>query len=160
MADHASKHSIDLGSMISGIQRWVETESPTATRPPSTAWSIWCRPMSPGSTVTVERVPGKSGFADNLIVRNAAAGEGKGILIMSHIDTVHPIGTLAGPLPFRRDGDRLYGPGLFDMKGGAYLALEAFRQVAKGKVREAAGHLPVHARRGSRQPDLARADRG
>ena len=92
-----------------------------------------------GLAVTVERVPGRNGFADNLIVRNQAAGEGPGILILSHIDTVHPIGTLAGPLPFRRDGDRLYGPGLFDMKGGAYLALEAFRQVAKAK----SAKLPV-----------------
>ena len=67
------------------------------------------------------------------------AGEGTGILILSHIDTVHPIGTLRGALPFRRDGDRLYGPGLFDMKGGAYLALEAFRQVAKAN----SAKLPV-----------------
>ena len=89
--------------------------------------------------MAVERVPGKDGFADNLIVRNRAAGEGPGILILSHIDTVHPIGTLNGALPFRRDGDRLYGPGLFDMKGGAYLALEAFRQVAKAKCAK----LPV-----------------
>ena len=58
------------------------------------------------------------------------AGGRPGILL-PHIDTVHPIGTLSGPLPFRRDGDKLYGPGLFDMKGGAYLALEAFRQVAQ-----------------------------
>ena len=113
-----------------------------------------------GLPVTVERVPGRDGFADNLIVRNQAAGDGPGILILSHIDTVHPIGTLGGPLPFRRDGDKLYGPGLFDMKGGAYLALEAFRQVAKAKQREAAGDLSVHAGRGGRQPDLAPADRG
>ena len=68
---------------------------------------------------------------------------------------MHPVGTLGGPLPFRRDGDKLYGPGLFDMKGGAYLALEAFRQVAKAGSAEAAGDLPVHAGRGGRQPDLA-----
>jgi glutamate carboxypeptidase len=84
-------------------------------------------------------VAGRDGFADNLIVRNQAAGEGPGIVILSHIDTVHPVGTLNGALPFRRDGDRLYGPGLFDMKGGAYLALEAFRQVALAK----SAKLPV-----------------
>lgn len=130
---------IDLGSMISGIQRWVEAESPTRDKAAVNRMVDLVQADVTGLDVTVERVPGKSGFADNLIVRNAAAGEGKGILIMSHIDTVHPIGTLAGPLPFRRDGDRLYGPGLFDMKGGAYLALEAFRQVAKAK----SAKLPV-----------------
>ena len=97
-------------------------------------------PTSPGLPVVIERVPGRNGFADNLIVRNQAAGEGSGIVILSHIDTVHPVGTLrSARLPFRRDGDRLYGPGLFDMKGGAYLALEAFRQVARAK----SAKLPV-----------------
>ena len=90
--------------------------------------------MSPGLPVDGRARAGQDGFADNLIVRNTAAGEGPGILILSHIDTVHPIGTLGGPLPFRRDGDKLYGPGLFDMKGGAYLALEAFRQVAQAQA--------------------------
>src|SRR5205807_8586013 len=92
-----------------------------------------------GLPVAAERVPGKDGFADNLVVRNQTAGRGAGILILSHIDTVHPIGTLAGPLPFRRDGDRLYGPGLYDMKGGAYLAFAAFRSV----VRAGTSRLPI-----------------
>jgi glutamate carboxypeptidase len=84
-------------------------------------------------------VPGRSGFADTLAVRTAHAHEKPGILLLSHIDTVHPIGTLAKALPFRRDGDRLYGPGLYDMKGGAYLAYEALRSV----VRAASARLPI-----------------
>src|SRR5437588_1284626 len=127
-----SKHqSVDLASMIEGIRRWVETESPTRDRAAVNRMIDLVQSDVTELPVAVERVPGRNGFADNLIVRNQAAGHGAGILLLSHIDTVHPIGTLAGPLPFRRDGDRLYGPGLFDMKGGAYLALEAFRQVAK-----------------------------
>src|SRR3989440_8758818 len=128
MSQHAP---IDLGAMISGIQRWVETESPTRDKAAVNRMVDVVQSDVADLAVTVERVPGKDGFADNLIVRNQAAGSGGGILIMSHIDTVHPLGTLAGPLPFRRDGDKLYGPGLFDMKGGAYLALEACGQVAK-----------------------------
>src|SRR3954464_6876671 len=128
MSQHAP---IDLAAMIAGIQRWVETESPTRDKAAVNRMVDIVQSDVADLTVKVERVPGKDGFADNLIVRNTAAGSGAGILIMSHIDTVHPIGTLAGPLPFRRDGDKLYGPGLFDMKGGAYLALEAFRQVAR-----------------------------
>src|SRR5262252_3279581 len=130
---------VELGAMIEGIKRWVETESPTQSTPAVNRMVDLVQSEVDGLPVKVARVAGRGGFADNLIVRNTAPGEGPGIVILSHIDTVHPIGTLAGPLPFRRDGDRLYGPGLFDMKGGAYLALEAFRQVARTK----SAKLPV-----------------
>jgi glutamate carboxypeptidase len=126
-----AKNSVELGSMISGIRRWVETESPTSDMAAVNRMTDQVQSDVAGLPVKVERVRGTNGFGDNLIVRNDAAGDGAGILLLSHIDTVHPIGTLGGPLPFRRDGDKLYGPGLFDMKGGAYLALEAFRQVAQ-----------------------------
>ena len=130
---------IDVSSMISGIQRWVEAESPTSDTAAVNRMVDLVHADVADLPVAIERVPGRNGFADNLIVRNKAAGEGSGIVILSHIDTVHPVGTLRGPLPFRRDGDRLYGPGLFDMKGGAYMALEAFRQVARAK----SARLPV-----------------
>ncbi|HEY0439810.1 MAG TPA: M20 family metallopeptidase, partial [Xanthobacteraceae bacterium] len=45
----------------------------------------------------------------------------------------------AGPLPIRRDGDQLYGPGIYDMKGGAYLAMDAMRRV----VRAGSAKLPI-----------------
>jgi hypothetical protein len=36
-------------------------------------------------------------------------GDAPGMLLMSHLDTVHPVGTggTDGPLKFRRDGDRV-----------------------------------------------------
>jgi glutamate carboxypeptidase len=125
--------SIDLGAMIGGIQRWVEHESPTQSKAAVNRMVDLVQAEVADLSAAVERVPGRDGYADNLIVRNRPEGHGNGILILSHIDTVHPIGTLSGPLPFRREGDKLYGPGLFDMKGGAYLALEAFRQVTKAQ---------------------------
>src|SRR3954452_17538112 len=128
MSQHAP---INVAAMISGIRRWVENESPTNNKAAVNRMIDLVQSEVAGLPVAVQRLPGRDGFADNLIVRNEAAGHGAGILILSHIDTVHPIGTVDGPLPFRRDGDKLYGPGLFDMKGGAFLALEAFRQMAQ-----------------------------
>ncbi len=42
-------------------------------------------------------------------------------------------------LPFRIEGDSAYGPGIYDMKGGAYLAYHAFRQLCEGGARSPLG---------------------
>ncbi|MEZ5783731.1 MAG: M20 family metallopeptidase [Rhizobiaceae bacterium] len=49
------------------------------------------------------------------------------LLILGHLDTVHPVGSIDGPMPIRIADGRLYGPGVMDMKGGNYLALDALR---------------------------------
>jgi glutamate carboxypeptidase len=127
----SAQYPVDLSAMLEGIRRWVVTESPTLDRAAVNCMVDLVQSDVAGLDVAIERIPGQNGLADNLVIRNTAAGEGPGILLLSHIDTVHPMGTVNAGLPFRRDGDRLYGPGLYDMKGGAYLALEAFRQVTK-----------------------------
>jgi glutamate carboxypeptidase len=122
--------TIDVGGMIEGIRRWVENESPTRNKAAVNRMLDLIVADLDGLPVKVERLRGRDGYADMLELR-VGEGNAPGILVLSHIDTVHPIGTLAGALPFRRDGDRLYGPGLYDMKGGAYLAFDAFRAVAR-----------------------------
>src|SRR5215470_881747 len=134
----ASDQTIDLGGMIEGIRRWVENESPTSNKAAVNRMLDVVMADIDGLPVKVERLGGRDGYADILKIR-AGEGDAPGILVLSHIDTVHPIGTLTGALPFRRDGDRLYGPGLYDMKGGAYLAFDAFRAVA----RAGSGRLPL-----------------
>src|SRR3981081_365758 len=52
------------------------------------------------------------------------------MLIARHLDTVHPVGTIE-QLKRRREGSKCFGPGIFDMKGGNYLTLEAIRQLAR-----------------------------
>ena len=47
-------------------------------------------------------------FGDMLRVTCDPGRNEPGILVLSHVDTVHPLGTLAGPLPFRRGGIRGY----------------------------------------------------
>jgi glutamate carboxypeptidase len=51
----------------------------------------------------------------------ATAGQ---ILVLGHLDTVYPLGTLA-KMPFRVSGGRAWGPGTFDMKAGLVMALFA-----------------------------------
>jgi glutamate carboxypeptidase len=65
-------------------------------------------------------------------VRASVEGTGaQRVLLLGHFDTVWPVGTLAG-MPVRRDGSRLFGPGVFDMKAGiaiAMLAVDALRHI-------------------------------
>ncbi len=56
-----------------------------------------------------------------------------GILILGHLDTVHPVGTL-GALPWRIEGERAYGPGILDMKGGNVIALAAIQALAAAGI--------------------------
>jgi glutamate carboxypeptidase len=56
-------------------------------------------------------------------VRLDGKGEKK-ILILAHMDTVFPIGTLENMPFFEKDG-KVYGPGVSDMKGGIVVALKA-----------------------------------
>ena len=44
--------------------------------------------------------------------------------MIGHLDTVHPVGTL-GRRPVALTGDRLTGPGVFDMKSGIVIGLHA-----------------------------------
>lgn len=50
-------------------------------------------------------------------------------LLLGHVDTVWPHGTIAS-MPVRRDGDRLFGPGTFDMKAGLAMAVTALGVLA------------------------------
>ena len=43
--------------------------------------------------------------------------EGAPVVFSGHIDTVHPVGSFGTPA-VRRDGEKLYGPGVTDCKGG------------------------------------------
>lgn len=61
----------------------------------------------------------------------ASFGRGsRQLLLLGHFDTVWPIGQLAR-MPVRRDGGRLHGPGVFDMKAGIGLAALATRAVVE-----------------------------
>jgi glutamate carboxypeptidase len=75
----------------------------------------------------IERVPCSTpGSAPDLIARIGGRGAVR-LLLLGHVDTV--IGH-SSHMPLRREGDRLYGPGTVDMKGGVVLSLGVARALA------------------------------
>jgi glutamate carboxypeptidase len=71
----------------------------------------------------ITRVPSATA-GDHL---RASFGDGsRQILLLGHFDTVWPVGQLQH-MPLKRDGGKLYGPGVFDMKAGIGLATLATR---------------------------------
>ncbi|MGC1412440.1 MAG: M20/M25/M40 family metallo-hydrolase [Acetobacteraceae bacterium] len=124
----------DADAMLDGLRNWVGCESPTYdVAAVNRMMDIASRELVIAGA-RIERVSGRMGFGDCVRATFPHATQNvPGILVMGHLDTVHPIGTLAR-LPFRRNGSRAWGPGILDMKGGNYMALEAIRQLARANV--------------------------
>ena len=94
------------------------------------------RLLAAGVPVQFEPVPG---YGVLLHAQVNAAGEGAPIILMGHMDTVYPAGTVARR-PFRVEDGRAYGPGVADMKSG--LVLNVF--VAEAFARCGGLGAPLH----------------
>jgi glutamate carboxypeptidase len=124
----------DADAMLAGLRPWIECESPTYDAAAvNRMMDLAARDLALMGA-GIERIPGRMGFGDCVRARFPHPKEDEpGVLVMGHMDTVHPVGTLAA-LPFGRDGERCYGPAICDMKGGNYVALEAIRQLARAGI--------------------------
>lgn len=124
----------DAEEIAAGIAEWASIESPSYDAAAVNRMMDLAAATMRGLGAAVERLPGTDGRGDAVRAR-FAWGEGPGILVLGHLDTVHLVGTLAESLSVRRDGDRLYGPGVLDMKGGMYLAVHAMQRVIEQRGR-------------------------
>lgn len=128
----------DPEDILDGIRRWVEIETPTDEPDRVNGLATLVAEGYGDLPADVARVAGHSGCGDHLVARSSWGQDAPGILVLSHLDTVHPTGFIER-LPFRIEGDSAFGPGIYDMKGGAYLAYHAFRQLCAGGERSPLG---------------------
>jgi len=120
--------------MLKGLQPWIECESPTHdANAVDRMLDLACYDLA-ASGASIERIAGRLGFGGCVRATFPHPDQGQpGILIAGHMDTVHPLGTL-DILPFKREGNQCWGPGIQDMKAGNYLSLEAIRQLRSASM--------------------------
>ena len=127
--------------ITAGLRSWVEIESPTHDAAAVNRMMDRAQHDLACLGADVERIPGSLGYGDCVRARLPHRDQRAkpGVLILGHLDTVHPIGTLSH-FGWREADGRCWGPGVLDMKSGNYLALEAIRQLARAGI---ATPLPV-----------------
>ncbi len=126
--DHFRKHT---NAMLEQLKQLVEIESPSTDKASVDLLSAALLPAltALGAEITID--PQKE-FGDNVVAHWPApsgATDG-GILLMCHLDTVFPLGTLARQ-PWRIDGPKAFGPGTIDMKASIVLALTALTELRR-----------------------------
>jgi glutamate carboxypeptidase len=110
-------------AMTETIRQLVEIESPSDNKPAVDQLGelLAGRFEKLGGHAKFHRAPD---FGDHLQVDFAGGRGGSPVLLLGHMDTVYPLGTLAD-MPCRVSHGRLWGPGALDMKSGIALILHA-----------------------------------
>jgi glutamate carboxypeptidase len=108
------------------LEALIAVSSPSGDVPGAERAIALCVERLPAAA-KLERVPCSTpGSAPDLIARLEGTGRGR-LLLLGHLDTVIDH---ASHQPLRRDGERLYGSGTADMKGGVVLALGVARALS------------------------------
>ena len=124
-------HYTDRQSAILEVtQRLVERETTSREEARLNEIATFVAGLFQALDATVELFP-QTGYGTHLRVR-CGFGDSpaeKQVLVIGHLDTVWPVGTLQRiPFRFTEDG-KLHGPGVFDMKAGIACLIEAVRTI-------------------------------
>jgi glutamate carboxypeptidase len=122
------------GWMKSRLRELVDVESPSDCKAAVDDAVRLVAELAEASGGRVKRHKQKR-FGDVLEVRfGVARGGRKPVLLLGHLDTVWPLGTLK-TMPWREKAGRIFGPGVLDMKAGVMMALTAVRALRELGVR-------------------------
>ncbi len=123
-ADILARAQQKLPWFLRHLRQLVEVESPSedpaAINRAQELTASWAAPL--GARIKRHR---QKKYGDVYELRfGSARSKQKPILILSHLDTVWPLGTLKS-MPWREHDGKIYGPGTLDMKAGVVMALTA-----------------------------------
>ncbi len=121
--------------LLAELAQWVRLETPTTHPAAVNRLMDVAQAELAAAGALIIRIPGRDGFGDTLVARTPgpAAPDGKSILVSGHLDTVWDPGTIE-TMPYRIDGAKAHGPGIYDMKAGSFLALHVLRSILRQGV--------------------------
>jgi glutamate carboxypeptidase len=118
----------EQAATLKTLERLVNTETGTGNAEGMTAMAQFLEAELKSMGATVQRHKAVGAVVGDNIVASLTGKGSKRILMMAHMDTVYPVGTLAKS-PFRTEGNRAFGPGIADAKGGIAVILHTLRLI-------------------------------
>ena len=110
-------------AVVESLKDMVAIESGSSDEPGLARMADYAEQRLKALGARVERIRGSVG--PGVMVKGSWSGTGtRKLMLMAHMDTVYPHGTLAVET-YRQDGNKLYGPGIADDKGGIAVILHS-----------------------------------
>lgn len=114
--------------LLDSLRAIVELESPSNDKTAVDRLARYLQERCADLGGAVEVLP-QAAYGDLTLANwKAEQGAAQPVLVLTHIDTVWPLGTLARK-PFTVEGRVARGPGVFDMKASVAMMLEALRLI-------------------------------
>ena len=123
--------------MLDSLRAIVEFETPSDDKPAVDRLVAYLQDRCRELGGEVETIP-QADYGDLTVARWAGSIEQAPILVMTHIDTVWPVGTLKRK-PFHVGDAEAHGPGIYDMKASIAMMLQAMRFVSESGAK----HRPI-----------------
>jgi len=119
---------MDIKSLLKTL---VETESPSHDKSAVDRVGALVAEQARNLGAQVEIIPSAE-TGDHVVAHfhPSAFSPHPSILLLCHMDTVFPFGTIQ-KIPFREEGDKIFGPGTLDMKAGIVISLAAIENALK-----------------------------
>lgn len=119
--------------MLAAIRALVEQESPTLDARATTTLTNQLAVQFESLAASTRFYRRETGAHLVAYIASGSSADDKPVMLLGHVDTVWPHGTLER-IPFRVEDGRAYGPGIFDMKSSLVVILEALAAIKELEI--------------------------